>query len=248
MKCKYQGSTKVKRAQLQALRREFEVLAMKDDETVDEYFGRTLTIVNKMTSHGERVEQVTVVEKILRSMTERFDYVVCSIEESNDVTSLSIDELQSSLMVHEQRMKSHHQGGDEQALKVSNGGRGGSRGRGRSSSRGRGRGRQSKETIECYKCHKLGHYRNESPDWGDNANYAEFLDEEQTLLMARTDHENAIREEIWYLDSGCSNHMIGNKDWLFEFDSKFKDSLRLGNDAKMAVMGRGNVKLFIKGT
>ncbi|MCI32124.1 retrovirus-related pol polyprotein from transposon TNT 1-94, partial [Trifolium medium] len=51
MKHKYQGSTKVKRAQLQALRREFEVLAMKDDESVDDYFSRTLAIANKMTSH-----------------------------------------------------------------------------------------------------------------------------------------------------------------------------------------------------
>ncbi|MCI36572.1 retrovirus-related Pol polyprotein from transposon TNT 1-94, partial [Trifolium medium] len=75
MKRKYQGSTKVKRAQLQALRREFEVLAMKDDESVDEYFSRTLTIANKMTAHGERMEQVTVVEKILRSMPAKFNYV-----------------------------------------------------------------------------------------------------------------------------------------------------------------------------
>ncbi|MCI60173.1 retrovirus-related Pol polyprotein from transposon TNT 1-94, partial [Trifolium medium] len=64
-----------------------------------------MTIANKMTSYGERVEQVTVVEKVLRSMPARFNYVVCSIEESNDVTALTIDELQSSLIVHEQRMK-----------------------------------------------------------------------------------------------------------------------------------------------
>jgi hypothetical protein len=31
-------------------------------------------------------------------MTSRFEYVVSSIEESNDVTTLSIDELQSSLL------------------------------------------------------------------------------------------------------------------------------------------------------
>ena len=35
---KYQGSTKVKRAQLQALRREFDLLEMKEEELVDEYF------------------------------------------------------------------------------------------------------------------------------------------------------------------------------------------------------------------
>jgi hypothetical protein len=144
MKRKYQGSTKVKRAQLQALRREFEVLAMGENETVNEYFARTLAIANRMTAHGETMAQVTVVEKVLRSMPAKFNYVVCSIEESNDVTNLSIDELQSSLIVHEQRMKhqkDQKESSEEQALKVSNGGRGAGRGRGRSASRGRGRGR-----------------------------------------------------------------------------------------------------------
>lgn len=44
MKQKYQGSTKVKRAQLQALDKDFEILGMKDGEIVDEYFQRTLTL------------------------------------------------------------------------------------------------------------------------------------------------------------------------------------------------------------
>ncbi|MCI05750.1 retrovirus-related Pol polyprotein from transposon TNT 1-94, partial [Trifolium medium] len=52
---KYQGSTKVKRAQLQTLHREFEVLAMKESESVDEYFARTLAIANQMTAHVEKV-------------------------------------------------------------------------------------------------------------------------------------------------------------------------------------------------
>jgi glycerol-3-phosphate cytidylyltransferase-like family protein len=131
---------------------------MKENETVDEYFSRTLAIANKMTAHGERLEQVNIVEKVLRSMTSKCNYVVCSIEESNDVTTLTIDELQSSLLVHEQRMKGAQEKDDEQALKMTNGGRGYGRGRGRgTSARGRGRGRQSKEHVECFKCHKLGH-------------------------------------------------------------------------------------------
>ncbi|KAJ6989745.1 hypothetical protein NC653_018288 [Populus alba x Populus x berolinensis] len=67
-------------------------------------------------SHGECMEQIVIIEKILRSMTAKFDYVVCSIEESNNLAEMTINELQSSLLVHEQRMKGHKE--EEQVLKV----------------------------------------------------------------------------------------------------------------------------------
>jgi hypothetical protein len=80
---------------------------------------------------------------------------------------------------------------DEQALKVSNAGRG----RGRSASRGRGRGRQNRDLVECYKCHKLGHYKNECPDWEGNANFVEQENEDEMLLMAHNQsNEDHIRE------------------------------------------------------
>lgn len=138
LKQKYQGTAHVKRAQLQALRKEFEILHMKEGESVNEYFARTLTIANKMRIHGEKMEDVVVIEKILRSMTTKYDYVVCSIEESNDLDILSIDELQSSLLVHKQRMGRHTV--DEQALKVTHDVQQGGRG-GRNSFRGRRRRR-----------------------------------------------------------------------------------------------------------
>jgi hypothetical protein len=103
MKKKYEGSARVKRSHLQALRREFETLEMKAGEGVSEYFSRVLTVANKMRTYGERMTDVTVVEKILRSLSEKFNYIVCSIEESKDIDQLSIDELQSSLIVHEQK-------------------------------------------------------------------------------------------------------------------------------------------------
>ena len=78
--------------------------------------------------------------KILRSMIPKFNYVVCSIEESNNLDTMTIDELQSSLLVHEQRMVCHEE--EEQALQITHEDRGGrARARARGSFRGRGRGR-----------------------------------------------------------------------------------------------------------
>lgn len=92
---------------------------MKDNGIVEEYtMQRTLVIANKMTSQGEKMEKTTFVEKVLRSMTIKVNYVVSSIKESNNVSELSIDELQNSLLVHEQRMKINQEKEDEQMLKI----------------------------------------------------------------------------------------------------------------------------------
>lgn len=55
MKRKYQGTVKVKRAQLQALRKEFEMLHKKQEESVNDYFSRTMSIASKIRIHDDRI-------------------------------------------------------------------------------------------------------------------------------------------------------------------------------------------------
>ncbi|KAI9195544.1 hypothetical protein LWI28_015913 [Acer negundo] len=95
-----------------------EVVEPVEGESVSNYFSRAMAIINKMRIHGKKLEEVTIIEKILRSMTLKFNYVVCSIKESRDTDELSIEELQSSLLIHEKEM--NRQGNEEQALQVSN--------------------------------------------------------------------------------------------------------------------------------
>ncbi|XP_022042121.1 uncharacterized protein LOC110944782 [Helianthus annuus] len=104
MKTKYKGNTRIKRAQLQRLRKEFETLEMKEGESVTDYFSRVMVISNNMQNCGEDMTEVKVVEKVLHSLTENFNFVVCTIEESKDIDKLYVDELQSSLLVYEQKL------------------------------------------------------------------------------------------------------------------------------------------------
>src|ERR1051325_6018610 len=64
MKRKFGGNERVKRSLLQSLRRDFEVLEMRIDESIDDYFGRVMTVSNKMRSNGEEMTDSKVVEKI----------------------------------------------------------------------------------------------------------------------------------------------------------------------------------------
>ncbi|GJR82212.1 retrovirus-related pol polyprotein from transposon TNT 1-94 [Tanacetum coccineum] len=45
---------------------------------------------------------------------------------------------------------------------------------------------------------------------------------------------------LWYLDSGCSKHMTGNRSKLMNFVEKFIGTVRFGNDHFGAIMGYGD--------
>jgi predicted GNAT family acetyltransferase len=103
LKKAYEGADRVKQVRLQTLRGELERMQMKESETVSDYITRLQTVVNQLNRNGETVTDARVVEKILRSLTDKFENIVCAIEESKDLSTLSVEELAGSLEAHEQR-------------------------------------------------------------------------------------------------------------------------------------------------
>ena len=68
----------MKQVRLQTLRGELERIQMKDTENVSDYITRVQKVVNQLTRNGETVTDARVVEKILRSLTDKFENIVCN--------------------------------------------------------------------------------------------------------------------------------------------------------------------------
>ncbi|KAJ7961681.1 Retrovirus-related Pol polyprotein from transposon TNT 1-94 [Quillaja saponaria] len=258
-----QGVEKVKKIRLQTLRGDFEALHMKESESISDYFSRMLATVNQLKRYGEKVEDVRVVEKILRSLQPKFDYIVVAIEESKDLETMSIEQLMGSLQAHEERFKKKEEKPLEQALqaKVSfkeknnvqernqkGHGHGHGRGRGRGG-RGRGgyhfennnegRGQQSSRG----RGRGRGNYArpNEKRYDKKNANLLEYKEEveEPTLLLAFKGDEKEVIKSSWYLDNGASNHMCGDKSKFLEIDEKVSGFVTFGDSSKIPIKGKG---------
>lgn len=76
---------------------------MQEDETISKYADRISLIVNNIRLFGEEFTDKRIVEKVLVTLPERFESKISSLEESKDLSKLSLGELMSALQAQEQR-------------------------------------------------------------------------------------------------------------------------------------------------
>eukprot|EP00253_Pinus_taeda_P034031 PITA_34031 len=99
----YEGDEQVKRAKLQTLRIQYETLKMYNDESVANYFLRVDEVVNCMKNLGEEIKEAIVVEKVLRSLSPKFESKVSAIEEKENLRILTMSQLHGILTAYEMR-------------------------------------------------------------------------------------------------------------------------------------------------
>eukprot|EP00253_Pinus_taeda_P012979 PITA_12979 len=76
---------------------------MYNDESVANYFLRVDEIVNCMKNLGEEIKEAIVVEKVLRSLSPKFESKVSAIEEKENLRILTMSQLHGILTAYEMR-------------------------------------------------------------------------------------------------------------------------------------------------
>ncbi|KAL4032489.1 hypothetical protein IC575_005567 [Cucumis melo] len=224
-----------------------------------------------MQTYGETIKDQTIVEKVLRSLTPKFDHVVAAIEESKNLSTFTFIELMGSLEAHESRINRSMERNEEKAFQVKDTvskyndsdrvitrgrGRGGYRGRGRGTEKGCNRNEEQRQfgvqssnkvNIQCYHCKKFGHvkvdcwYKNQRANFAaENEAFENKGKGENKLFMTNIPSDQKTAE-VWFIDSGCSNHMTGLKPVFKELNEGEKLKVELGNGKELQVEGKGMV-------
>jgi len=86
---------------------------MEDVEQVTEYITRVEKVGNQLGMNGKPMSGSQVMEKILRSLIDDFESIICAIKESKDMLVLLVEEHVRSLDTHEQRRWKKHEPRDQ---------------------------------------------------------------------------------------------------------------------------------------
>ncbi|GJU04926.1 zf-CCHC domain-containing protein [Tanacetum coccineum] len=101
----HQGNSQVKDNKIDLLVQQYEQFVISEDESIDSAFARFNTIITSLKALDECYSSKNYVRKFLRALHPKWRAKVTAIEESKDLTSLSLDELIGNLKVHEMIIK-----------------------------------------------------------------------------------------------------------------------------------------------
>ncbi|WVZ14484.1 hypothetical protein V8G54_012050 [Vigna mungo] len=62
-------------------------------------------------------------------------------------------------------------------------------------------------------------------------------------MVATNTEDTGTAQNIWYVESGCSNHMTYNRSWMMNLDESKKSKVRVADNSTLRIEGIGSVKI-----
>ncbi|KAA0036529.1 integrase [Cucumis melo var. makuwa] len=69
---------------------------------------------------------------------------------------------------------------------------------------------------------------------------------DESILFLACSIQDDIVEPTWYLDSGCSNHMTGNRSIFVTLDESFQSEVKTGDNTRLQVKGQCDILVKTK--
>nr|KYP56008.1 hypothetical protein KK1_002235 [Cajanus cajan] len=100
----HEGTSDVKRCRKHTLIREYELFRMHNGESISNFQKRFTHLINHLIDLGRKFEKEEMNLKVLQCLNRSWQEKVTAIEESKDLTSLTLATLFGKLREHEEKL------------------------------------------------------------------------------------------------------------------------------------------------
>ncbi|XP_015941374.1 uncharacterized protein LOC107466878 [Arachis duranensis] len=97
----HEGTKQVRETRIDMLMKEYEMFSMKENKSIDQMFERFSIIINNLDAMGRSYSEETLVRKILRSLTKKWEVKSTTISGRNNLIKITYDELRGKLLAYE---------------------------------------------------------------------------------------------------------------------------------------------------
>ncbi|GJS58390.1 retrovirus-related pol polyprotein from transposon TNT 1-94 [Tanacetum coccineum] len=259
----HQGNSQVKDNKIDLLVQQYEQFVISEDESIDSAFARFNTIITSLKALDEGYSSKNYVRKFLRALHPKWRAKVTAIEESKDLTSLSLDELIGNLKVHEMIIKKDSEIVKAKVERKSLALKAKKESSDEECSTSGSEDEEYAMAVRDFKKffkrrdpnHLIGEYPKPLRDknqrafvggsWSDIGKEDDEKVKDETCHVARASSEICLGVDLepdeWIKDSGCSKHMTGNRKLFSTYKAYNGGNVIFGSNLRGNIIGKGQI-------
>ncbi|GKV50243.1 hypothetical protein SLEP1_g56955 [Rubroshorea leprosula] len=228
----HEGTSQVKKSKINRLIYIYELFKMKPEESIQDMYTILNDIVINLKALGKVYPFQEVVRKVLRSLPKNWEAKKTTIEESKDLNTLKLEDLIGKLMTYEievqvdggvevvekkkkdvafkasnqkERSEDYASDGENISTLIFREVRRFMKKNIKSKLAKRDEGESTKRSVKCYKCNKMGHYRNECPKLKKGEKKGKKSMKKKAFAATWSDDETSPIESESSLEKGVAN-------------------------------------------
>ncbi|GKB79911.1 retrovirus-related pol polyprotein from transposon TNT 1-94 [Tanacetum coccineum] len=256
----HQGNNQVKDNKIDLLVQQYVQFVISEDESIDSAFARFNNIITSLKALDEGYSRKNYVRKLLMALHPKWRAKVTAIEESKDLTLLSLDELIENLKVHEMIIKKDFEiikaKVERKSLVL--------KAKKESSDEECSTSESEDEEYawcdrKCFRCGDPNHLIGECPkppkdknqrafvegSWSDSSEEDNRKVNNETCLVAQASSGICLgvnlKPDEWIKDSECSKHMTGNRKLFSSYKAYNGGNVIFGSNLRGNIIGKGQI-------
>src|ERR1700712_3274149 len=214
------------------MRRKLLTMKMSEGDALSVHINSIKTLSEQLAAIGAQISEEDLVMTLLMSLPTSYEHFITALESVNE-SELTYDYVVAKLLNFDLRKKENGAPSSvESALVMQH--------------------KSDLTKLTCFYCEESGHFKRDCPKLSGKPSSLKHFERANNVVDGNSDSEvvfmcsDGADQQSWYIDSGATQHMSGDRDAFVEFESIPAKAVYMGDNNKQDAVGQGSVKMVLQ--